>query len=315
MHYLKRTAGILPLLALTLVACREGRAPSERYAALWATNEYRSSSTGVVAFDAAGWSDGNRAKIRAFVKAHEGTSKKAAVFDCDGTIINGDITEGAMKGTRQLEGMYRWLIRNKKLVGVDYTRDIYGDYEAATKKDPVTALTVPARSLRGLRQADVEAWSRDLWEREYRELIFPQTKAAIRLLAENGFEVYIVSASPVEFVRPISKYVGVPVENIIGITQEVKDGVLTGKIVEPVTAADGKVTAIRDVLKIRPLYAQGDGIDNDTPMLKYAIAAGGIGVFINPKDEAVKSKAAGYGFLVQVNPPWAEYYGKKHHVK
>ncbi|MGV8121440.1 MAG: hypothetical protein AB2L14_16900 [Candidatus Xenobiia bacterium LiM19] len=68
------------------------------------------------------------------VKAGE-IENPAAVFDADGTLWRDYI------GERFLQ----WLIKNRHLQGVDYSTDIYGEYEKLLQKDTGAACAMAAQ--------------------------------------------------------------------------------------------------------------------------------------------------------------------------
>lgn len=299
---------LMIVFSLHLSCTRDSDPRFNKYQILYNTREYKSSSTGIKKIEDTYWSPGNRILIDEFILKTAGIKNKSAVFDCDKTIINGDITDGAKKGKLEIDGVFGELIKSKKLVGADYTRDIYKDYLKLCSLDKMKGYMMPVEMLKGLKQDEVISVAQKIWEKEYQYLIYPESKAVIRKLVENGFEVYIISASASEFVKPISKFIGVPEENIYGVAQAVENGILSGRIIEPFPYGEGKVRVIKDVFKIRPLYVQGDSMNNDGPMLDYAVKNGGLSVFINPSDEAIRKKAEERGFLLQYNPSWEVFY-------
>ena len=77
--------------------------------------------------------------------------------------------------------------------------------------------------------------------------IYPQSRALITALQENGFDVWIVSASPEPAVRAFARRVNVDADQIIGIRS--------------VVAADGKVTY--------DLRGCGESVEGDNAILTY----------------------------------------------
>ncbi|HPS29626.1 MAG TPA: haloacid dehalogenase-like hydrolase [bacterium] len=62
--------------------------------------------------------------------------------------------------------------------------------------------------------------------REKAVFIYPQMKWLIEILQENGFDVWIISASPQILVEPFAKLAGISEKNVIGIRNIVENGIL-----------------------------------------------------------------------------------------
>jgi phosphoserine phosphatase len=99
---------------------------------------------------------------------------------------------------------------------------------------------------------------------------FPEVRALIRALLEHGWEVFVVTASPEETIRPVIAHWGLPEERVIGMRLErgAEDRLLP-HIVEPYPVRGGKVAALARVCD-RPLrFALGDSW-GDLELLKSA---------------------------------------------
>jgi phosphoserine phosphatase len=87
----------------------------------------------------------------------------------------------------------------------------------------------------------------------------------IAVLADRGFDVWIVSATAQPIVEAAASHVGVPPERCIGVRFGSDGGVLAA-LEGPVTCRQGKVEAIRAIIGRRPVFAAGDG-STDVEML------------------------------------------------
>lgn len=99
---------------------------------------------------------------------------------------------------------------------------------------------------------------------------FPEVRALIRALLEKGWEVFVVTASPEETIRPAIAHWGLPEERVIGmrLERDANDRLLP-QIVEPYPVRGGKVAALARVCD-RPLrFALGDSW-GDLELLKSA---------------------------------------------
>lgn len=62
--------------------------------------------------------------------------------------------------------------------------------------------------------------------REKAVTIYPQMQELIDSLKENGFEVWIISASPQLLVEPFAKLAGIEKENVIGVRSHIVNGIV-----------------------------------------------------------------------------------------
>jgi len=191
------------------------------------------------------------------ISAADRTSPPVAAFDADNTLWSKDIGEAFL----------RWLIAGRILKNVNHDSDVYGDYERRVEKDRTSAYAWAVSTMEGLRLTDVRLWSAQLayaWP-NYRPLM----RTLVRELKNEGFDVWIVSASNAWTVQEAAKYVGIEPDRVLGITCDVKDGTVTGNVQIPITCNKGKVEAIQKYIGRRPTLAFGDSL-GDLEMLEYA---------------------------------------------
>ncbi|MFI7589032.1 phosphoserine phosphatase SerB [Spongisporangium articulatum] len=109
----------------------------------------------------------------------------------------------------------------------------------------------------------------------------PGARTLCRTLLRLGFTLGVVSGGFVEVVAPLAEELGIA--HVAGNRLEVRDGVLTGRVLGPVVDRAGKAEALRrfaasESLSLSRTVAIGDGA-NDLDML----AAAGLGIAFNAK--------------------------------
>ncbi len=114
----------------------------------------------------------------------------------------------------------------------------------------------------------------------------PETRRAVEKHREAGRDTWIVSASPVEIVRPLADALGMT--GAIATESEVMDGVYTGRLAKAFVYGEGKVDRIRDLADergydLRLCYAYSDS-SSDLPMLGVV----GHPVAVNPDRELLR---------------------------
>lgn len=181
-----------------------------------------------------------------------------ACFDADGTLWAEDIGEG----------MLRWLAAGGLLPGTKAPwTEVWSEYEVRVRQDRCAGYAWAVAIMEGLREEDVIRWSHQFaaaWP-NYR----PSMVGLLRALHDIGVEVVLVSASNRWLVEAAAARMGLPSLRVLGIETRVRDGVLTGEVIRPVTCRAGKVEAISLYLGRMPDLAVGDS-EGDLEMLEAA---------------------------------------------
>ncbi len=183
------------------------------------------------------------------------TGRRVACFDGDDTLWDGDAGEAFL---RRLAADGRLPLAPDPL---------WAEYLARVRADRDAGYTWAVRIMAGLREADVDRWSRQLaaaWPG-----VRPAMAALLAGLAGAGVETWIVSASNAWTIRAFAARVGVAPDRAIGIRVAVVGGRLTDDAIPPVSSGAGKVEAIRAAVGVPPDLAAGDG-PGDLPMLEHA---------------------------------------------
>ncbi|MBK8394080.1 MAG: haloacid dehalogenase-like hydrolase [Leptospiraceae bacterium] len=134
-------------------------------------------------------------------------------------------------------------------------------------------------------EGDSIEYLRDLGEKCYNKYysgkVFKPMVDLIQLLKANEFEVWIITASPeAMYQKFLSKELQIPITNIVGIKSIVKDGNITGKMVEPVAQDHGKKEAIETFVQEKPLLVGGNS-RGDKEMIEYSAK---LKLIINPDE-------------------------------
>lgn len=220
-----------------------------------------------------GFSDETNAAIEKFLKetaAWEG--RKVSVFDGDGTVF-GQVPHymadeclyqhAKAHPTRRPEIINR--MKPKSNVSLPYVQD-------------------RVHYLSGMKLEEIRALGKECYQRDYKGKMYPQMRELTSLLKENGFEVWIITASPESLYQSfISESLGIPVTNVVGVKSIVHGGIVTDRIVEPVPQDEGKKEAIETFVQAEPLFAGGNS-RGDKEMIE---SSRGIRMIINP-DEHVQ---------------------------
>lgn len=204
---------------------------------------------------------------------------EAAFFDLDKTVISKSSSlalsrpffrAGLVSRSALLRGIYAQIVY--LMLGADEKR-----MERA--KDGMLALT------KGWDRDEVEEVVREAIEDVVDPYIYQEALDLIALHRALGRQVYIVSSSPQEVVRPLAERLGV--DHVIATRAEIEDGKYTGKL-EFYCYREKKAEAIREVannerIDLEHSYAYSDSA-TDLPMLE----AVGNPVAVNPDRELRK---------------------------
>ena len=234
--------------------------------------------------------DTNSALKRFLVDTSKDPGRKVAVFDGDGTVF------GQVPHYLADECLYRVALEHPKKkpeviarmvrlsnVSLPYVQDRVRFFEGDT-----------AESLR------------DLGDRCFREhyagKIYPPMRDLVRLLGRNGFEVWVVTASPELMYQPfLSRELGIPAVRVIGVKSVIHGGIITGEMVKPVPQDHGKKEAIETFVQERPLLVAGNS-RGDREMIEYSR---GLRMIVNPdefvapdQEESIADHARRSGWLI-----------------
>ncbi len=157
-------------------------------------------------------------------------SRVAAFFDVDHTILAKASGTLYVKYLQRIGLASRW----------DIVKSLY--YLLLYKLDLIDVLRVTHQALK-----TVEGWPEarlveicDRWfEGMVKQWIYPEAVHLIRKHEREGHEVAILTAATTYLARPLSGYLGL--ENALCTRLEVREGTLTGRVVEPMCYGSGKI--------------------------------------------------------------------------
>jgi len=145
-------------------------------------------------------------------------------------------------------------------------RDPYAEYERAVERDRRKGYAYAAQLQVGLLESEVAAEA----ERFARSWVPPRLFGAAQELraacVQAGLRPLVVSASPLPIVRAAAPLAGF--DELAGIRVLVRDGRFTTEVVEPITYAEGKVTAAARYGDL--VLACGDSLTGDLALLSAA---------------------------------------------
>ena len=211
-----------------------------------------------------------------------GEPKKLACFDADGTLWHEDLGEA----------LFRWLVAGDLLPALGSAPDpfeVWREYELRVAKSRVDGYAWAVQCMAGVKQADLMKWCRQLaiaWP-NYR----PEMVGFVKGLRGAGYEVWLVSASNGWVIEAAAPMVGAAPTQVLGMRVEVEAGLLTERMVRPLTCNQGKVDAIRQQLHRAPDLAVGDSL-GDLEMLEAASLALVVGRHDTPGAELPKLAAS-----------------------
>lgn len=219
-----------------------------------------------------------------------------AFFDMDGTIIDGDITEGRSprhEGEERVPGLAELTIL--KELGKDYNEEedlpLYlEEYEELQKSDEMESIRYCSYNVTGLESETRDKLNQLVYEtfkNSLQKYYFSSSISFLRFLQENGVEVYVVSASPEIFVKGASQTLGVPYDHLFGVNLEKNHN---GDLIDPiVNYREGKIQRVVSIVKeweskgydVILFAGLGNSWSSDAPFLSYIAERGGWSFMIN----------------------------------
>jgi HAD superfamily phosphoserine phosphatase-like hydrolase len=186
----------------------------------------------------------NAAETEAFLDSVLRLELRVAAFDCDGTLWAGD------SGER----FFDWELRQGSIVSDALDKPMRARYAAYTRGevDETTMCGEMVTMHRGVSELKVMDAAGRFFDEFFEAQVFVEMRELVRRLQENGCEVWTVSSTNEWVIRAAMKRFGIPENRVLAAKVEVKDGIVTDRLIR-VPSGPGKPEALREVV--------GKGID------------------------------------------------------
>jgi phosphoserine phosphatase len=203
------------------------------------------------------------------------------VWDFDGTILDGDCSEGLQRDGEQV---YPGLAQVTIEAGLSSLypaeggfRQFWSDYDWMEEHvGEWMAYPFIVQMLRGAAIEQLDEVARQTFEQYYAPHIFTSSAWLIRELESAGIETVVLSASPELFVRGAADSLGLDRSRFNGIRVAIEDGRVTEKLLYPVTWADGKRERLQQLIATHPgeppvivIGGFGNSYTTDGPFLQW----------------------------------------------
>lgn len=180
--------------------------------------------------------------------------KTIAVFDFDGTLING-YSAGVF---------FQHQLRRREMGAMDLADAMTAMARSVAGAIEMQDLLAQAiGKWKGKREDALEALGEKLFDKVLADKVYPEMVAILMAHRKAGHTIAIASSATRFQVEPTARFLGV--EHVMTSVCEAKDGVLTGKLLEPQMWGPGKEAAVRAFVRKRRakladtwFYADGD---------------------------------------------------------
>lgn len=204
------------------------------------------------------------------------------MFDADGVLWHGDVSED----------FTLWMIGEGHFDG-----QLWPVYERCNREDPAEGALQILNFYRGLSAGEIDEHVECFWKTGAPRLWVEAVRATIQWATEQGFTVFVVSASPAPVLRPLTRYL--PVDQVFGLELAFDDaGLATGQPDGVVTTGTGKAERVRMESRLSVHLAVGDSC-LDVPMMRLS---SGVAWAINP-DDVLREVAEREQWLVTTETP------------
>jgi len=212
---------------------------------------------------------------------------RAAFFDMDKTILSENSGNLYIKYMRQTGRVSRWMALRGIIWYLQYHLKFFNIEKIAKKT---------FASVEGDREPDMIKLCNRWFDEMVKNYIYPEVKPLMETHSGAGDLVAILSGGTQYAVRPLSNYLGL--SKYICTHLEAKDGILTGKVIEPLCYGEGKVYWAKrfcreNGLDLSKSYFYTDSI-TDLPLLELV----GHPRIVNP-DPLLKKEAQNRGWEIQ----------------
>lgn len=200
-----------------------------------------------------------------------------AVFDADGVLWHGDVSED----------FTLWMIGEGHFDG-----RLWPVYERCNNEDPAAGALQILSFYEGMAESDLRLHVEHFWQSTATRPWLMQVRATVSWAAEHGFTLLVVSATPSPVLRPLKRHL--PIEQVLGLDLDFDAmGRATGGPAGVTTIGPGKAERVRAVSRSPVQLAVGNSV-LDIPMLRMST---GVAWAINP-DSTLRETAGREGWLI-----------------
>ena len=187
---------------------------------------------------------------------------RIAVFDCDGTLWDGDAGAGFM--TWSIEA---GILSREASLWIEERHRLYREGQVSELEICGEMVQVYA----GLREDEMRKAAATYFAAHVEPQIFPEMRALIADLKGVGADIWAVSSTNNWVVAEGIRRFGIPPEKLLAASVRVKDGLVTDELID-VPTDEGKATALHRIGILQPDAVFGNSI-HDVAMLEMAVRA------------------------------------------
>ena len=223
----------------------------------------------------------------AALKAADPKAHPVAFWDFDGTLFEGDCSEGFTALNQEVvPGFVECAVNagwSRMYPSAGGFARCWEDYQQITVRDGVeAAYTYFVRIFAGAPAAALQEMAEREFAGRLRPWFFQGAMELWQQLEAGGVGCMVISASADFFVKGAAGVLGVPASRLHGLRLIIgDDGILTDQPADPVTVGTGKATLLQKLLddprvlagNCYPIAAFGNDIVSDGPMLKAVASA------------------------------------------
>ncbi|MDP3677454.1 MAG: HAD-IB family hydrolase [Novosphingobium sp.] len=188
------------------------------------------------------------------IEAAQQGPKTIAVFDFDGTLING----------YSASVFFQHQLRRREMGAMDLADAMTAMARSVAGAIEMQDLLAQAiGKWKGKREDALEALGEKLFDKVLADKVYPEMVAILMAHRKAGHTIAIASSATRFQVEPTARFLGI--EHVMTSVCEAKDGVLTGRLLEPQMWGPGKEAAVRGFVRTRKakladtwFYADGD---------------------------------------------------------
>lgn len=194
-----------------------------------------------------------------FHRAVLALAPRTAVFDCDGTLWNGDAGYGFM-----LWSIEAGAVSRNAADWIDSRYRLYRNGEISE----VAICGEMVQLYSGLEEAELRRAAATYFRSQIQPHIFPEMQRLIAALQASGCEIWAVSSTNDWVIEEGVRDFGIPPERVLSARVAVENGFITSTLLD-VPTGEGKALALERVDRARPDVVFGNSI-HDAAMLALA---------------------------------------------